>query len=124
MTRSLKIGPHSSTGSAMAAMPYPSEFGYIVQPIGGTHNTSASVYRDVFDRRHTWIYRWNMIPSGSLATLKTEFDRNITLDMTPVEVDDSTYYEVVITSGFDVQPTHVGVVGSPRFNLSLTFQET
>jgi hypothetical protein len=124
MSRTFKLGPHSSTGSAASAMAYPTGFDYTSQKVGGTHNTSASVYQDTFDRRLTWQYRWRMLTATELAQLKTEFDRDTSLDMSPVEVDDGTYYQVVITSGFDVSPVYTGIVGSPYFDLALTFQET
>ena len=124
MTRSFKLGAHSSTGSAMTTMPYPTEYNYTIQHIGGVHNTAASVYQDTFDRRHTWQYGFRMLTVTELGTVASEFNRDTTLDMTPVEIDDATYYNVIIVGGFSATPVHTGTVGSPYFDLSLTFQET
>lgn len=120
----LMIGPHSSNGSAMAIMPWPSAWSETYRHVGGVIQTASSTFQDVFDRRRTWRAEWTLIPSGSQSTLRTEFERDSTLDMSPPDSGSSTYYQVYIVGDFESTHVHTGTVGSPRYNVRMAFQET
>lgn len=121
------IGPHSSNGSAMAAMPEPKTgWGDDTEEVGGVHFTSTCRIKDVFGSYRRWTFTWPPLTPAEKSTLGTEAARTTSLDMCPPEVAGSSpYYHVVSEGGLKRRQVSTGVSGSQHYwELTWTLVET
>ncbi len=123
MTVSFLLGPASSTGSAMATMPWPTDWTRAYDFFGGEHSTSASTYHDVFGRKRTWVMRYSNIAKVDRGTLNIEWNRDGLLDMSPPDLVDTTYYKVFASGPLAERVIPVGTAGSYRYDVTLTLKE-
>jgi hypothetical protein len=119
------LGPHSSTGSARAAMPYPKVWKLDYQPVGGEHQTSASIYKDIFDTRRIWSMRWEFATEANRNTVKAEYERIVTLDWTPPDSGSGAYTEVISSGPWQEEyaSTVPNTTGTYKYHFSLTLKE-
>jgi hypothetical protein len=117
------LGPHSSTGSARAAMPWPKVWQMNFTQTGGVHQTSASVYKDVFSSKRAWDVRWEFLTEANRNTLRAEWERTTSLDWTPPDTGSASYYEVLSVDPWREENAVTVVAGSYRYHVNMRFQE-